>query len=122
METVTAVDLHALPPDGILGVMAIVSVVRVTGVHSFTKTHQAARRSECILLSVKLTLWNTIGREPTSRDQCRKQDVRHSSSSRALGFPLEATPPPQVNGKDLKTLRMEGILSSWGREEEGNTQ
>ena len=52
MITLNAVHLRTLLA-GVMGMMTIMSVVRVLCVYSFVKTHQAAHRSGCILLYVK---------------------------------------------------------------------
>ena len=72
-------------PGGIMGMMTIMHVVRVTCMYSFVRTHQATHRSGCILPYVKLIAFNAMG-EQTPFVPCRKQEVHRSAVSRVLVF------------------------------------
>lgn len=72
-------------PGGIMGMMTIVHVVRITCRYSFVRTHQATHRRGCILPYVNLLVFSALG-EQAPGAPCGKQGVHHSAVSWVLVF------------------------------------
>ena len=60
--------------------------------YSFVSTLQATHRRGCILLHVKLSIFNAMG-EQTPCVPSREQEAHHSAISRVLVFSVQAFPP-----------------------------